>query len=191
MRVDKKLMFHVSHQSNWSVGDVIIAGKKENQFWNICKDYFKEVEVNGENMSLFKMFDEFPEFDVTKNNMDFLYENLKDVSNETAFYIREQVFEDIRKVHYPMLPSRQKCLWVCEEEQLPYWKTMHENQSFKVLTLELNGDLFCGDDYWLTTDTFSSIEYARRAKHYWSGEMSAAPRKEYLFYGKAIVKEII
>ena len=37
-----------------------------------------------------------------------------------AFYIREQVFEGIRNKYYPLLPSRQKCLWVCEEDQLAY-----------------------------------------------------------------------
>lgn len=37
---------------------------------------------------------------------------------------------------------------------------------------------------------FSSIDYVDKAKHYWSGELSSIPTKEYLFYGQAIIKEI-
>ena len=67
---------------------------------------------------------------------------------------------------------------------------MTENCHRSLLTLELNGELFCGDDHWLTADTFSSVVYSERAKHYWNGLMSPSPRKEFLFYGNAIVKEI-
>lgn len=190
MQIKNKLMYHISRENTWNIGDILIAGEQENQFWNICKNYSKTVRVNGEEMSIFQMIDRVANFDVTQNNITFLYQNLKDVSKETAFYIREQIFEDIRQKHYPTLPSRQKCLWVCEEEQLSYWKTMTENCHRSLLTLELNGELFCGDDHFLTADTFSSVVYSERAKHYWNGLMSPSPRKEFLFYGNAIVKEI-
>jgi hypothetical protein len=58
------------------------------------------------------------------------------------------------------------------------------------LTLELSGDIFCGDACWLSVDTFSSIEYAKRAKCYWSGRQSSISPKEYLFNGEATVKAI-
>lgn len=190
MQVKNKLMYHISRENTWNIGDILIAGEQENQFWNICKNYSKTVRVNGEEMSIFQMIDRVANFEVTQNNITFLYQTLKDVSKETAFYIREQIFEDIRQKHYPTLPSRQKCLWVCEEDQLSYWKTMKENCQRSLLTLELNGELFCGDDHWLTADTFSSVVCSERAKHYWDGEMSISPRKEFLFYGKAIVKGI-
>ena len=190
MNVENKMMYHISRENNWNIGDILIAGAKENQFWRICKDYSKMIRVNGVEMSIFQMIDQVSDFDVTQNNITFLYQNLKDISKETAFYIREQVFEDVRSKDYPLLPSRQKCLWVCEEDQLAYWRTMKENCQRSLLTLELNGELFCGDDHWLTADTFSSVVYSERAKHYWAGEMSSTPRKEFLFYGKAIVKEI-
>ena len=190
MNVENKIMYHISRENNWNIGDVLIAGKQENQFWSICKDYSKMVRVNGVEMSIFQMIDQVPNFEVTQNNITFLYQNLKDISKEMAFYIREQIFEDIRRNYYPLLPSRQKCLWVCEEDQLAYWKTMKEDCQRSLLTLELTGELFCGDDRWLAADTFSSVTYAERAKHYWAGEMSSAPRKEFLFYGMATVKEI-
>lgn len=191
MNVENKMMYHISRENSWNIGDILIAGAKENQFWCICKDYSKMIRVNGVEMSIFQMIDQVSDFDVTQNNIAFLYQNLKDISKETAFYIREQVFEDVRSKDYPLLPSRQKCLWVCEEDQLAYWRTMKENCQRSLLTLELNGELFCGDDHWLTADTFSSVVYSERAKHYWAGEMSSTPRKEFLFYGRAIVKNIM
>lgn len=191
MKVENIKLYHISRENTWNIGDVLIAGKDENQFWRICKDYSKTVNVDGQTMSIFQMIDSVPNFEVTQNNITFLYQNLKEISKETAFYIREQVFEDVRQKFFPQLPSRQKCLWVCEENQLPYWKTMKENCQRSLLALELNGELFCGDDHWLTADTFSSIVYSERANHYWAGEMSSSPRKEFLFYGEAIVKDII
>lgn len=191
MNVENKIMYHISRENSWNIGDVLICGERENQFWSICRDYSKIVRINGVEMSIFQMIDQVSNFDITQNNITFLYQILKDISKETAFYIREQIFEDVRSKCYPGLPSRQKCLWVCEKDQLSYWKTMNGDCQRSLLTLELNGSLFCGDDHWLTADTFSSIAYSERAKHYWAGEMSSSPHKEFLFYGTATVKEII
>lgn len=191
MNSNNKILFHISRESKWKIGDIIVSGKTENPFWLLCKDYSPQVRVNNQPMPIFKMFDQFSTFDVTQANIDWLYEQLKTVSKETSFYIREQVFEEIRRNNFPLLPSRQNCLWLTDEEHLPYWKTMSDNEQRYLLTLELDGNLFCGDDYWLTADTFSSIEYANRAVHYWSGELSTSPHKEYLFNGKALIKEVI
>lgn len=188
MRIENKTMLHISKDTTWKIGDKIIAGKKENDFWKICKNFSPEVTVNDQSMSVFEMFVQYKDFDVTKDNIDFLYWHLKHISTETAFYIREQVFEEIRKNNFNFLPSRQRCIWLTNNENLDYWKTKIEGKA--LLTLELNGDIFCGDGNWLNVDTFSSVEYAQRASHYWKGELSSNPQMEYLFYGQAIVKKI-
>lgn len=190
MEVKNKIMYHISRENKWNIEDVIRAGTHENPFWSFCKNYTQNIMLNGQVISLFDLFKQECSLDVTKNNIDFLYQNLKTVSKETAFCIREYVFEEVRKEFYSYLPSRQKCLWLCEEEQIAYWRTLRENESQYLLKLQINGEIFCGDDRWLTANTFSSVEYAKRAKQYWGGEMSDSPRKEYLFYGKAVVKEI-
>ena len=189
MKIKNKTMLHISKATNWKVGDEIIAGENENQFWHKCKTFSPEVKVNEQTMALFEMFYQYKSFDVTEENINFLYYNLKWISKEAAFYMREQVFEDVRKDKFSSLPSRQKCLWLTDDENLDYWKTMSEERS-NILTLELNGDIFCGDANWLTANTLSSVEYEQRALHYWNGEFSNTPRKEYLFCGQAIVKEI-
>lgn len=186
----KRILYHISDLKDWKIGDIIESGAFENRFWKRCKTFDKQVSVNGNIMSVFDMIDRFSTFDVTEDNINFLYDNLKTISKETAFYIREQVFEDVREREYPNLPSRQKCLWVTGKEKIPYWKTIHSSGTQYLLTLELEGDLFCGDDYWLTANTFSSEVYEERAKHYWTGEKSSSPNEEYLFCGKATVVAI-
>lgn len=190
MNVQNKILYHISRKINWNKGDKLVIGENENPFWNFSKNYSPQYLVNGQPIPVFQMFEQFSNFDLTQDNINFLYQVLKDVSKETAFCIREQVFENIRKEFYPDLPSRQKCLWLTDKEQLPYWKTMAENTQRAVLTLEINGTIFCADDTWLTANTFSSQEYTERAHHYWSGEMTSTPRQEYLFCGRALVKEI-
>lgn len=190
MVVIKEYFFHISRDDKWEVGDLISAGIKENPFWLACKNYSPQISLNGEVMSIFAMIDQNPNFTVTKSNIDFLYQNLKNVCKETAFYIREQVFEDVRKELYPQLPSRKKCLWICKENELSYWKTLGGTEKRYLLTLEVTGEVFCGDDTWLTADSLSSVVYSERANRYWAGELGTTPRKEYLFYGQAVVKEI-
>jgi hypothetical protein len=98
-------MLHISRDNKWKIGDTFTVGLQENPFWLICKNYSPKVKVNEQEMSLFKMLDQSPNFEVTPNNIDFLYNNLKEVSKEVALYIREQVFEEVRKEHFPQLPS--------------------------------------------------------------------------------------
>lgn len=190
MRVDKQIMYHISRENNWNVGDMITAGTDYNPFWLACIDYSPKVSINSQVMSIHEMIDKKIAFDISQQSIDFLYKKLGDVSKEFSFFVREQVFEDYRKAYYPNLPSRQKCLWTTEAAQLPYWKTMSPNTQRSLLTLELDGELFCADEHWLTADTFSAAAYLERAKHYWAGDMSSSPIKEYLFSGIALVKEV-
>lgn len=189
MRVENKILLHISRKTDWEIGDILIAGENENPFWSKCKDFSPMLEVNGQKIPLFEIFERYESFDVTENNINFLYGHLKGISKELALYMREQVFEEVRRTNFGFLPSRHKCIWLTDNKDLDYWKTMSEERR-ALLALELNGEIFCGDDNWLIANTFSSIEYERRARHYWTGEFSDTPRKEYLFYGQAIVRKI-
>lgn len=190
MKVEKQIMYHISRENHWKVGDVIVAGKHDNPFWLACKNYSPTVTANGQKMSVFEMINNRPSFDDLAENIDLLYNALGAVSKEFSFFVREQVFEDYRRENYLDLPSRQKCLWVTEMNQLSYWKTMEQNVLRSLLTLELDGELFCADERWLTANTFSGVEYLERAKHYWAGEKSSFPIEEYLFCGNATIIEV-
>lgn len=190
MKVINKEMLHITKENKWKIGDVITSGVKENPFWLFYQNYSLDIRLNQQPMSIFEMFEQSPDFDVTQNNIDFLYDKLKIVSKEFSFYVREHVFEEVRKEHFPQLPSRLKCLWITEETQLPYWRTMSIDKKQYLLTVVLDGNIFCADEYWLKANTFSRDEYYERANHYWSEEMSKSPKTEFLFYGNAIIKRV-
>lgn len=191
MIIQNETLYHITCNSELKTGDIIISGNQENPFWLSCKNYSPQILVDKQSMSVFKMFDCTPPFDVTQDTIDFLYQQLKNISTEFAFYVREQTFEDVRKKLYPQLPSRQKCLWLSDENNLSYWKTLHTDESQYLLALNLHGNVFRADAHWLKANTFSSIEYAERANQYWSGKLSNTPKTEYLFYGRAVIEKIV
>lgn len=189
--VINKEMYHIT-RDEWYVGDTIIVGKAENPFWVTSKQYNPSIVFNNQIMALIDMtMYETIDFDVTKQSIDWLYDNLKRLSRETAISIREQAFEKVRRRYFPFRPSRQRCLWVTQKENLIYWKTQVTGKNQHVLKLHLTGEIFQCDDRWLKLDTLSCGEYENRAKEYWKGTNSNAKNIEYLFYGKAIVKEVL
>lgn len=190
-QVYNKILYHISRENSWVIGQILTVGKEENPFWSKCKDYSPMVILGEKSIPLRKLLKQCqePPFPPSEENFQWLYEQLKNMSQEFAFYVREQTFEDVREQYYPELPSRYCCLWLAEKDTIPYWKTM-DNCPRSLLELELQGTLFCGDEYWLHTDSLSSCEYTKRAHHFWRGEMSQEPRKEYMFCGKALIKNV-
>ncbi len=186
----KSIMYHISKSTNWKVGDIITAGVKENPFWLTCADYNPQLTIQNQTMSYFELFTKCECPDYTEDNLKFVYQSLQSISKECSFYIREQVFEDVRKQFFSDKPSRKTCLWVSEKEHLPFWISAVTGNNRVLLTLELEGNVFVGDNYWLTANTFSSKEYSERAYRYWSQEFVANSPKECLFAGTAIVKNI-
>ena len=60
------MMYHISRENSWNVGDVLVCGEKENEFWRICKNYSRTVSVDGKEMSVFQMFKQVSNFEVTQ-----------------------------------------------------------------------------------------------------------------------------
>ena len=60
-RVELKIIYAAhSRKTNWKIGDKIIAGEKENTFWNSYRNYSPVVKVNEQKMPLFEMFTRLP-----------------------------------------------------------------------------------------------------------------------------------
>lgn len=189
-----KLLFHISRKNDWEIGNEIVTGGDSNEFWRRCREYSPQIELNdGVVVSFWDIMKMFrtSRIEASQEVVDFLYEQLSKISTKYAFYVREQVFETVRKECFPLLPSRKKCLWLTDKENLGFWATIDDNTQRSLLELEVYGEVFCADEHWLAANTFSSHEYEDRAKHYWKGEMSEKPRLEYLLYGQAKIKKII
>ena len=139
VNVANKIMYHISRENNWNIGDVLIAGERENQFWSICKDYSPRVIVDGKEMSIFQMIDQVSNFEVTQNNITFLYQKLKDV------YIKH---EDIIKMF-----DGQLILTFTENRSrhLP-----RDKQNLYYLTIDFNQKEYNGVTYY-KTEMFQSM----------------------------------
>jgi hypothetical protein len=97
---------------------------------------------------------------------------------------KEKVFEGIRQISYPHLPSRLKTLYVFDdislvERALNEWfsaeeKSIHE---CRILT---NSITHKADTTWLNC---SEPQWRTNAERYWNGEMSETPFPEILVHG--------
>lgn len=186
------VLFHITKDFKWKIGDIIQAGSVTNPFWNLCRDYRPTIICNNQRYDLFSFFSQYKgeSFEVSANNLIWLFDTFRSNIKECAFYIREQIFEEIRKTYTPEHPSRQTCLWLTDLANLEYWKTAKSGGNLRILRMELDGTVFAADETWLHADTLSSVEYTQRAIRYWSGETSERNHIEYLFSGKAVIIDI-
>jgi len=84
------------------------------------------------------------------NDVIWDYRRAVDVLRRYLLLVREYVFEDVRFNSFSALPSRQKCLWVIEDngnvnESIEFWWNELDRE-WKLLKLEINGDLFQSDE---------------------------------------------
>ncbi len=86
----KKYYYHLVSDNIWQVGDKIEIGSKGFGMWNDVYDF------------------------VAMNKLDFKTEKDR-VIEEYDFIIRELASEEVRQTEFPNLPSRLRCLWLCED----------------------------------------------------------------------------
>lgn len=105
---------------------------------------------------------------------------------------RELILENIRIKNYPEMPSRLTCLWVVKSlEEASIWSSHFSGgENLKLITLESNNDPVKVDSKLIPLPHDSLKIKEEKAHAYWSGQESKTPMIEYLFQGKATVKEI-
>jgi len=120
---------------------------------------------------------------------------LEDASKFLKWYAtvqREMVLEQVRKKLYPNLPSRKNSIWLCDSNQIEFWKEKLGNRGelFKVL---VTGELFKTSDVFIPDDEMNILEMYEIAKKYWNPDFSDIDdsKTEYLFKGKIKVLEKI
>ena len=102
-------------------------------------------------------------------------------------WIREEIFESSRLNINPNLPSRKKCLWLCDKKGLEnWWNTFENSENKKIIELELDkkGKIHLADAEFLNLDTYSIEEFHNSSKKYWNGEMNTEFDIEILYEGK-------
>jgi len=102
-------------------------------------------------------------------------------------WIREEIFEHNRILINPELPSRKKCLWLCDKNGLEnWWNTFQSSKNKKIIELELDkkGRFHKADAEFIKSDTYSISEFNQSSIKYWKGQINTKPNLEILYEGK-------
>jgi hypothetical protein len=201
MYVENKIMYHVHknrfHTELWNVGNTInFDGETKNEFMRFYDyqhfsinnpilgnkylvDYMKKVSkhknfVQGENVIL---------------PINAFLRLTKGYSYSCGF-IAEIIFEQVRNEIFSNCPSRFNCMWLCEENDIPHWKSQFESES-SVYKVRVTGKLHIADSSVLPGDTLSHDEIRKIAYDYWNGIIKRDSSREMLFYGKVEIVEKI
>lgn len=190
--VDKEIYYHINTGDELEVGNIIDMRNCHNKFYDEIYDSEYLLDGMDANMLLVnkRRNKEHGNFDIDEFRLVF-----ETVSN-SAMVTRELIFEEVRKEVDTELPSRMKCLYVCENmEDINKWleifkRTNKKNEDYQIVKLELTGKCVTLDASYVLRQNISLNKKREQAKSYWNGEVKD-DEKEVLFEGIAVVKEII
>jgi hypothetical protein len=194
MQVKNKEVFHIHRIGEWSdkwkVGATIYWTGEELNFFSRAGDNYDCVTeiTNGKGMmDLFEALKIF--FDQTQEYKLQNYESiLKEAHNrlrQNAIYLREFLFEEVRRDSFVHLPSRRTCVWGCSMTAVEQWFNSMKRQK-KILKLSVTGNYHQGDNKHLKIGTFSLDTYRKNARSYWSGVDGSDPANEECIFNGVI-----
>lgn len=188
--VNKKIYYHINTGNKLNVDDVLNIGDRYNNFYYEIYNGEYLLEAKDANEIL---INKRKNKDYTINDIDefkVVYETI----NNSAMITRELIFEEVRKEVNSELPSRLKCLYVCESlEEIEEWLNIFKRtnkKDYQILELELTGKVFTGDASYILRQNISLNKKREQAKEYWNGK-KVNNHNEILFEGTAVVRSII
>lgn len=193
MQIKNQKYYHIHrigpHSSIWQVGNRINWVRKTPNIFNSFYDTHKVItdNTNGNGTKHFlSAMDCFrqqpPEFQqaMAFNYLDMAYTVIK----EQGTFIRETIFEEVRKSYFPQLPSRKTCIWVCDKNAVEYWWNSLQSEGNYIFELNLTGSMHHADQHHLIHDTVDHDTLRSSAFQYWTGiEDSKSIETEILFEG--------
>lgn len=192
MKVKDLILYQISTDRNYKVGDKLTFGKVYNGQGNrILNTKFND----GKN-AMYKLGFNYADSKNIFKKKDLVI-NLCKTMQESDFVLRELAVEEVRKAKYPNLPSRLRCMFLSDTKQvvLDNLKTFHlkgVGKHFQAVAVKLTGELFYAKSVALPRNGLSYGEYMEIADKYWSQDQDSAESiKEILFEGKAEIVEII
>ena len=194
---DKKY-YHIQKKGSWEVGETYFIGKEKNTFYT----YF---DKKGNNYYDPKSGRSINTFDIAKSMVDFLktkrkspnltkfhsfdkdqaIKHLFDTLGHYLRFVREHLFEEVRKEFFPDLPSRLRCLWIIPHDKNAvnyWWKNL--GRKGKIFEISVSGKVHQASQQYLNITT-QSFDYIReQAFKYWAAK-SVENQNEYecLFEG--------
>lgn len=199
---DEAVYFHINRVVNrpstkmWNVGDTIEIGRKVNPYFSFMESERKTYTVRMFDLTTQKLSGKQLLNAVCSGQASCLNvaEIALDIVDHLVTYVREIIWEDIRKSEFPHLPSRQRCIWlIADVEGLKFWlqNLDLEEQVFQILKVKVEGKLHIANDEHLLTDSEPMLKTIERARQYWSGSKDNATSREILFEGNLTVLDIV
>lgn len=192
MYVKDKIMYHISNNDKYD--DIWIEGNTIDNTKNFISDYYNQgINFNSfldedKLLSLEKLIDSCLDEQQDIDSYIYFLKKANLYLKNYGLLTRELALEECRKDNYPNLPSRKEAIWLCEKEQIKYWKQQLylENISMNLYKLSVEGELFKTNAQLIPNKQLSYKEIYERALKYWNPDLYKLPKKsiEYLFKGK-------
>lgn len=189
-KVNKKIYYHINTGKKLNAHDVLNIGDRYNNFYYEIYNSEYLLEEKDANEILINK----------RKNKDYIINDIEEFKlvyetiNNSAMITRELIFEEVRKEVNSELPSRLKCLYVCNSlEEIEEWLNIFKRtnkKDYQILELELTGKVFTGDASYILRQNISLNKKREQAKEYWNGN-KINNHNETLFEGTAVVRSII
>jgi hypothetical protein len=116
-----------------------------------------------------------------------------DLTKHLVAYLRELIWEDVRKREFSHLPSRQRCIWlILNQAGVRYWlRRMDVGDNFQVLRIQVQGSIHKASESYLLGDSEPMEESIEKARQYWRGVIEDAETEEIIFEGRMQVVEVM
>lgn len=120
-----------------------------------------------------------------------LVDRVKEIIHNSNIDFRELILEEVRLRCFNDRPTRYKCMWLTDEESLPFWlDTLKNIKELKTYELEVDGNIFVSTNSLLPDGYITKDLIYSKALEYWNPkeeDLKDAKDKEYLFEGKVKV----
>lgn len=178
----------------------------------------EEVDVGGSSNPYFRYFETFGKiYSVTEKDgsvvqlpgvrfIDLVAEGIidspdivhiaRELTHHFVAYLREVIWEDVRRREFPHLPSRQRCVWLIpSQDGVKFWlrrmSVYERGLDFRVVRVQGQGRLHKASESYLLGDSEPMIETIEKARQYWQGVVGEAETEEITFEGRMHVLEVM
>lgn len=195
-----KSYYHINRITPWmnrqlfSVGDVIDIGGESNPYFRFFEEQKKTYTVtntaDGTQIDIpgVKYLNAVKSGQINPNNLAAI---AHDVACHFVAYVRELIWEDVRRREFPHLPSRQRCIWLIQDlAGVQYWQN-RLGPGGQVVRVTTQGRMHIASESFLLGDSEPMNTTIQKARQYWLGVIEQKGTEEVIFEGRLVVQEII
>ena len=195
------ILYHV-HKFNqfdnlYQEGNSFVIGNEYNEFTKELMSTPTTSMANGSSCSFSTLFDHFAFDTLNKDEKILAYEDIKAYLFDSVINTREMLLEQKRLESFPNLPSRYKCIWLCDENGVGTWVySLNCFDGFNVFEVEVNTEendkLFKAEATLLPQFGESNFDILKKAEIYWSNGIKVPKEEsvsEYLYTGNVRIRK--